>query len=163
MIGNTSSMSHALCPYGQPGDMLWVKEAWSTPHGFCHLRPADLPEGTKVIYRADYDLPVMGVCPWRPSLFMRRWMSRVTLEITAIRVERLNDISEADSIAEGVTALADQSGTNKYTVSIDSVSLNAPTAKEVYAMLWEFINGPGSWALNPWVWVIEFRRVEGGA
>lgn len=80
---------------------------------------------------------------WRPSIFTHRWASRITLEVTKIRVERLNDISPQDAAAEGLGG-----------------GLTPVGACYCYGQLWESINGPGSWEINPWVWVVEFRQVE---
>ena len=88
--------------------------------------------------------------------------SRINLEITGVRVERLQDISEADAIAEGVEPIpytGENAGPNKFSILLDGCWFNAPTAVEVYRILWESINGEGSWATNPWVWVVEFKRV----
>lgn len=128
------------CPYGQPGDRLWVKET------FC---VAESPEGEKCYaYRADN----WTECPsengkWMPSIFCRRVASRITLEITAVRVERLNDISEADAKAEGCEFDA------------WSYPQSFTPGKSSYRALWESINGSESWAKNPWVWVIAFKRI----
>lgn len=143
------------CPYGQPGDRLWVREVWSQPTTF---------DPGPTFYRADYpdcvpphfeNVPTADQVKWKPSIHMRRDQSRILLEVTAVRVERLNDISEADCIAEGVPrgnhATKWPNGDPGY---IDDVQ------RRNYCVLWEQINGPGSWAANPWVWVIEFRRTE---
>jgi hypothetical protein len=143
------------CPYGQPGDRLWVRET------FGHFERNDtLKPGDTVYYRAD------GQCvdlePWRPSIHMPRWASRITLEVTGVRVEWLQDINEADALAEGIEPIRDTApgaGPNRYSVHIGSGWLNSPTAAGAYRMLWEQINGPGSWDANPWVWVVEFKRV----
>ena len=85
---------------------------------------------------------------------MPRWASRITLEVVSVRVERLKDISDADALAEGV---------EKCTSDIEAVRdrlVNGSMHCDRYARLWESINGPGSWVLNPWVWVIEFKRIE---
>lgn len=154
-------------PYGAPGDCLWVREnvwqagkwaqthpeddSWSKWCGSDRIHfSADGPPPNE----ANPDYPE-GLCGgaysaahpcrlWRqfPSIHMRRQWSRIALEITAVRVERLNDITEVDAIAEGVTK-------------------GPLTNRWAYRELWEDINGAGSWALNPWVWVIEFRKVEG--
>lgn len=126
------------CPYGQPGDRLWVREAWA-------FHP-DFPESTRrAIYRADAGVE-NDVPRWRPSIHMPRWASRILLEITAVRVERLQDISETDAQAEGVA---------------NSLHLRGGRlARENFAHLWWTINGDGSWEANPWVWVVEFKRVE---
>lgn len=129
-------------PYGKVGDRLWVRET------FCRSR-------NNTFYRADYPAfekpnelsdswdwaPGSGE-RWTPSIHMNRRYSRITLEITGVRVERLQDISEQDAIAEGVSRRA-----------LD------PWYRTAFIRLWESINGPDSWAANPWVWVIEFRRL----
>jgi hypothetical protein len=157
------SVDHRLpCPYGQLGDRLWVKEG--------HYYRKFLPYATSndVVYRADHvgtSHPPMGVGrPWRPSIHMHRWASRITLEIVAVRVERLSAISGADALAEGVSL------TDFWTPK----ELNSRPFEEkwwddchfwnnypqiAYRRLWESINGAGSWEKNPWVWVIEFRKV----
>ena len=129
------------CPYGQPGgDRLYVRET------FGHFeRNENFAPGCEVFYRADGES--LAVEPWRPSIHMPRWASRITLEITSVRVERLQDISVADAIAEGCPG--GEHG-DRY------------AALEQYRALWESINGPGSWDANPWVWAITFKRVEVG-
>lgn len=137
-----------LSPYGSPGDRLWVKET---------CRITTTMAGYKIRYRADdaelwpdTDGPCYDDHRWRPSIHMPRCASRILLEITAVRVERLNDISEADALAEGVNVHPDHHGKPR-------TSIYSPV--QAYCDLWESINGVGSWVLNPWVWVIEFRRV----
>ena len=128
------------------GDRLYVRETWSAPHAYDHLPPRLIPKDARINYAATED---RGGLLWRPSIHMPRWASRISLGITSVRVERLQDISEADAIAEGVRN-----------------SLHLPGgrfARENFAHLWWTINGDGSWESNPWVWVIEFKRVEGGA
>lgn len=158
------------CPYGKPGDRLWVREAFSGPHCMdatdecVAVRPSKWGEGSRIWYWADGN-PTHG--DWtrpRPSIHMPRWASRILLEVTAVRVERLQDISEADAKAEGITPIwpdgpRDDGGPNHFTVDVDPGHLNGPTAATVYRMLWELINGEGSWDANPWVWVVEFKRV----
>ena len=133
-------LPHALSPYGQPGDRLWVRETWMDLRGV---------EGALggAMYRATFgNAPEGG--KWRPSIHMPRWASRITLEITSVRVERLQDISEADALEEGIT----------YN-DLPNNGLAPRRARTWYCSLWEQINGPGSWDANPWVWVIEFKRV----
>lgn len=140
-------------PYGQPGDHLWVKET----HRFDGLDPKIALRSQcldEISYRADMDGDrSIDDCPWRPSIFMPRWASRITLEITGVRVERLNDISEEDAKVEGVECVKlrfwkDYDGKG-------GVYVNPILS---FQSLWESINGPGSWDANPWAWVIEFRR-----
>lgn len=149
----------ALCPFGRPGDRLWVRESWMPAD---HL--VDAPHGRNppqwIRYRADGT--VLGryrveeplapdpcrarECPmpekgWRPSIHMPRWASRITLEVTGVRVERLQAITDADALAEGVER-------------------NGVSPWRLFQGLWEGVYGEGSWAANPWVWVVEFKRVE---
>ena len=138
------------CPYGAVGDRLWVKETWKADQIWDGHRPLDIHEGEAVLYTADEHATRIVPFGWgrgRPSIFMRRWMSRLTLELTSVRVERLNDISEEDAQAEGVIGLYVQKD-------------EAPSRVRAYRDLWESLNGAGSWAANPWVWVLSFRRVE---
>lgn len=127
------------CPYGRPGDRLWVRETWRVFGG----REYEYQQlASAVQYRADE----VGFeqKDWRPSIFMPRWASRITLEVTGARVERLNDISEADAVAEGIPPFPTSPS-------------NIPRMH--YATLWNSINGAGSWDANPWVWAISFKRV----
>ena len=148
------------CPYGEVGDLLWVRETWGVAPGYDHLPPRDLmPHGMKVNYAADGSL---SGCKLRPSIHMPRWASRITLEITEVRIELLQQISEADATAEGVQAIpytGENAGPNRFTVDVAGGSLNAPTAVEAFRALWEYINGDGAWRENPWVWVVAFRLV----
>lgn len=154
------SMQIIRCPYGQPGDRLWVRETWQSvpfgPHrdwpGCPDLRPQKPSEWNRtavVIWRADGEMP--GPEIWSPSIHMPRWASRITLEITGVRVERLQDISEEDAAAEGVEP------------GYMPNSLGSTTCagyRPMFARVWRDINGPDSWAANPWVWVIEFIVVS---
>jgi hypothetical protein len=157
-------VSLGVCPYGQPGDRLWVKETWYTdaPDEY---RPTELSEAWNTVeYVADDGPDVVRCRKLRPSIFMRRWMSRITLEITAVRVERLQDISSDDARAEGieVAKFASDPGVQayrdyaqKYYDPFEWYS----SAVDSYRSLWESINGDGSWSANPFVWVLEFKRV----
>lgn len=131
--------SQIPCPYGQPGDRLWVREAFA--YGLCTEstlayrathKPSDLEEGW-------YE-PIK----WKPSIHMPRWASRITLEIVSVRVERLCSISNEDAISEGIGAPLDM----RY------------AALDGFKPLWVSINGADSWDANPWVWVVEFKCVE---
>lgn len=145
--------SGIACPYGEPGDRLWVRETWGLYDGegiaydYSKGIPKICPDGFHVSYPADDESgTIRDVFRWRPSIFMRPWMSRIALEVTAVRVERVQDISEADAIAEGVTLSSEPSYEG--------------WAKREYIALWAHINGARSWVENPWVWVVEFKRVE---
>jgi len=134
------------CPYGRPGDRLWVRETWASDKQVDHIKPRDLSHGEPIYYAASDGWLTTGCQPiergrLRPSIFMMPWMSRIILEITNVRVERLQDISEADSIDEGVPADSDAE------------------PQDIYMSIWNELNGPESWAANPFVWVIEFKRV----
>ena len=135
------------CPYGRPGDRLWVREAFMhEPADFCWEASVSVPcRPAETVYRADFPNSQPGE-GWKPSIHMPRNLSRILLEITSVHVERLQDISEADALAEGVPH-----------------SLNLPGgrfARENFEHLWWTINGDGSWESNPWVWVVEFKRVQ---
>jgi hypothetical protein len=135
------------CHHGQPGDRLWVRETFSPWADEATKEILRAKEA--VIYRADYrdkcpPLEVGGCEHWKPSIFMPRWASRITLQITGVRVERLNQISVSDCLAEG----------------IDPKSNSGNSAYTAYAALWESINGKWSWSQNLWVWVIEFRKLN---
>ena len=147
------------CPYGQPGavvdsghriggDRLYVRETWAAPHAYDHLPPRLIPKDARIHYAATED---RGGLLWRPSIHMPRWASRITLEITSVRVERLQEIDIADAQAEGV------SDTGAFILDGEGNEQGGPIAE--YAVLWEQINGPGSWDANPWVWCISFSRV----
>ncbi len=137
-------LPHALCPYGQPGDRLWVRET-HMDLGACYLYRADAEAEQERAIVAPRQL-------WRPAIHMPRAASRITLEITGVRVERLQDISEDDALAEGCSSTA--------IVHEDGEDYTGHYASEEYQVLWESINGPGSWDANPWVWVVEFKRLE---
>lgn len=168
LLGQWAQMDmreHTICglpgrKYGSQGDLLWVKETWSWSGEICNHE--------EVIWRADRDYTLIerGGHRWRPSIHMPRWASRITLEIESVRVERLQDITEADAIAEGVERnegddpWTHADGWIKYPFDLHAEDFPAVTAKESYQSLWQSINGPGSWDANPWVWVIQFRRVK---
>lgn len=157
------------CPHGDVGERLWVKETFFPAH-LHRNHPKFAAVTPRFLYAADYERePARIVRPlhWKPSIFCTREASRITLEIKSVRVERLQDISEADAEAEGVernegfAPWTREDGWIKYPYNETTCEdFPAFTAKESYQSLWEMINGAGSWAKNPWVWVIEFRRVE---
>ncbi|HBX1838000.1 morphogenetic protein [Klebsiella pneumoniae] len=153
------------CPFGAVGDRIWVRETWNKYGGL-------------LTYRADHDwiddMRKETVCTakWVPSIHMPRWASRILLEITDLRVERLNAISPEDAESEGLertnfTGFGDEPGLPSYPepdVYFDPLKKQwKEYPPEAFAGLWESIYGEGSWKANPWVWVISFKRVEGGA
>ncbi|PPI86186.1 hypothetical protein KEHDKFFH_02380 [Marinobacter maroccanus] len=149
----------SACPYGQPGDRLWVRETHHVPGGYLEAELIEeirngvsSPESLGVTYRAD--APSLKPCDggWTPSIHMPRWASRITLEIIDVRVERLQDISGEDSASEGATGPI--GSPRAYGV------VTKQFARDQFMRLWESINGPDSWQVNPWVWVIEFERID---
>ena len=159
------------CPYGQPGDRLWVRETWRAHKAFDIAAPNELPKIDGLHYEADEKPRFWDYGKLRPSIHMPRWVSRITLEITGVRCERLHEISEADAINEGIEVC----GVGGWRNYLWHGEPDAP-AKTVegwphqfsnyhldpvgsYSSLWERINGPNSWAANPWVWVVSFRRI----
>lgn len=136
-------------PFGVQGDRLWVREAWRTVEEANSLPPRDLTAAHRIWMEADTPHQP-GFGKLRPSMFMPRWASRINLEIAGVRVERLNDISEADARAEGA---------KPYLLPVNP-SREQLRHVDGYASLWNSINGAGSWAENPFVWVVEFRRIE---
>lgn len=144
-----------FCPYGKPGDRLWVREAWTT-HAFLDaVAPRDLTT-ISIHYLADGGDVQTG--KHRPSIHMPRRISRITLEITDVRVERLQDISEGDAQAEGTPCYV-CGGPMDGRSEDDCHCFHSKAKASDYRNLWERINGPGSWDVNPWVWVVEFRRI----
>lgn len=144
------------CPYGHRGDRLWVREAFDPIYG--QSSPDRIIE---VDYRADWEpngkhwrmKDEMGLRRWKPSIHMPRDLSRILLEIVSVRVERLQDITDRDAFAEGVEKSS--YGCHKHAPG----GSGCMTGRDGYRALWDSINGPGSWAANPFVWVIEFKRV----
>ena len=153
--------SGLLCPFGasanefrQQGDRLWVRETYFGNH---YLHPNE-PEGERELhFRADGLPDFEGeehAIRWRPSIHMPRWASRITLEVTGVRVERLQEINEADAVAEGIQPFGDGG------YHVEDGRHYMGTARDSFASLWESINGDGSWDANPWVWVVKFKRME---
>lgn len=152
------------CPYGKPGDRLWVKETWCDPY-----------DTHDAVYRADADGDFYAFT-WRPSIHMPRWASRITLEIIDVRVERLWDITEEDAVKEGIDKPWHPHGNRlvtfyrDYSTDISRVSegQGVLNAKHSFMTLWDSINAKKSykWDQNPWVWVVEFKictpKNEGG-
>jgi len=136
------------CPFGVPGDRLWVRETY-----FWNGINEDQKNNEHCYYRADGEIQEQvedseGFTKWNPSIFMPRWASRITLEIENVRVERLQEITEEDALKEGCEIGHGLDDSSPF------------FAKGQFKQLWDTINGPRSWSENPWVWVIEFKRVE---
>ncbi|EPM4183921.1 hypothetical protein ACTLJY_000809 [Klebsiella aerogenes] len=166
LAGELSAGNYLNSAFGKPGDRIWVRETFRV-----HSRATDV---ATLVYKASvrnswteqtHRVPV-AVCnkaampeKWTPSLHMPRWASRLLLEITDVRVERLREISQADAEAEGVGKLKKGFWKN-YQPGWTEFQL---TARGSFATLWKSIYGDESWYADPWVWVIEFKRVKGGA
>jgi len=130
-----------LSPFGEPGDRLWVRETWRPMSWSLHGTPAR--GETEIEYRADVGDRDDDTerAPWRPSIFLPRWASRITLEVTGVRVERLQAVTEADAKAEGVRP--------------NHLGFH----REMFCTLWDAINAKRApWASNPWIWVVSFAR-----
>lgn len=157
--------ANSLCPYGKPGDRLWVRET------------TEVDEKTSPVvrlarYSADHQ-PVLyrhpegdeydgSVAHWdyprrsRPSIHMPRWASRILLEITDVRVERLQDISEDQAKAEGVRLYTDHAELGEWW-HVDGIDTYSADPRKSFELLWSSVGG--DWVANPWVWVVEFKRV----
>ncbi|KKN71460.1 hypothetical protein LCGC14_0420390 [marine sediment metagenome] len=124
------------CPYGGVGDHLWVRETWAVDRQYNNCRGSSLPEDTEILFKGDLDMAFVG--KWRPSIHMPRWASRITLEITEVRVERVQEITEKDAKAEGVDTILQ------------------------FSSLWDTINKARgySWDVNPFCWVLSFKNVD---
>ena len=153
----------AACPYGQSGDRLWVRETWQAIDGNeLALRIMTEPHPSRGWIEYAATVPEGHEPPprWRPSIHMPRWSSRITLEVTGVRVERMQDISEVDAISEGVRQMRDGSECWVGREGPRGLVTPWPTAREAFRDLWQSINGPDSWTANPWVFVIEFKRIN---
>ncbi|RDL13560.1 hypothetical protein [Pseudomonas jessenii] len=159
----TRNFSRHCCPFGKPGDRLWVRETWYCDHSEVmrgpYLKPDDLDvseardDGT-LVYAADGLTPYEADQPvWKPSIHMPRWACRILLEITDVRVERLQDISEEQAKAEGVRRVE---LINRWFAHDDSENAFG-TATGAFRDLWKSTGG--DWEANPWVWVVEFKQV----
>jgi hypothetical protein len=178
--GHAAALDWFRCPYGVPGDRLWVREAWRSADTLDTLSPSGIGDAA---LGAGYNSPwaplqfeadgkrngvwagfgpgngvVVGPGKLRPGMFMPRWASRITLEVTEVRVERLQAVSEADAIAEGIEP--DRQPEDSALLWRNYATGNTTVCPvHSYRTLWESINGAGSWDANPWVWVIAFKRV----
>lgn len=144
------------CPYGEAPNHMWVREAWA---------PCVVNEQL-TLYRAGCDsinlqIHAFNGTIWKPSIHMPKWRSRITVQITDVRVQRLQEISEEDAIAEGVRAFIED-GCGVYEDYIHGRGTWCMSARGSFASLWESINGHGSWEKNPYVWTISFKRIDAG-
>lgn len=160
-IWHTRTGDTLVCPFGQPGDRLWVRETW-----YCddyrvisgpYLKPDDFDvsearDDGSLVYAADGLRPYEAEQPiWRSSIHMPRWACRLVLEITDVRVERLQAISDADAMAEGVEGI-----NGFFTHNGGKYEFRSP--RGAFVQLWDSTGG--DWDSSPWVWVIEFKRLE---
>jgi len=169
VIPDAHELFSASCPIGAVGDRLWVRESWK-PDAPCdgswgdmefygckcaplNMIPPRFQNPEHCIYRASWEGPEM--IGWHPSIHMPRWASRITLEVTGVRVERLNSISEDDAAAEGVQPAGEL--LPDYPSTYMTPKGDFSTAKVAFQRLWESIYKPESWQANPWVWVVEFK------
>ncbi len=178
----------AACPYGQVGDRLWVRETffelvtqYSVGDSGDHFA---LSSHRRAFYAVDGIPPIEGSNDWgvtsnddqadrgffpckgssfwhkRPSIFMPRWASRLSLEITGVRVERLQALSEADALAEGIVRMGDTLEDPPQPTFGAGGVIYGGSPLEAFEYLWRSINGDASWGFHPWVWVVEFRRAQ---
>lgn len=149
---------HGLCPHGKVGDRIWVRETHHLDqYGYTYKADGDWIKDMRENGAFGCDEK------WTPSMHMKRCASRILLEITNVRVERLNDISEEDAISEGIDTDGLAESQDNYDCIADHNMTGRPTAKEHFSYLWQSIYGDDnskSWESNPWVWVIEFKRVQ---
>lgn len=147
-IEYSKNFSGIKCPYGQPGDRIWVREKW---------KPNDILMGWPYHYYAANDtFTHPDNEKWKPPIFMPKAAARIWLEVVDVRVERLQDINENDAVSEGV----EQNPDGSWRDYIAPARLWQDAAKPSFQSLWQFINGVESWEANPWVWVVEFKRIE---
>lgn len=145
-------------PYGQVGDVLWVRESFN-------VVTEKFPEEKKVfVYKetmVSKNRAASTEWKWKPSIHMPKEACRIFLQIKDIRIERLNDIKEKDAISEGIkmTWISDNPRQCKFKNYLNNGS-GSTYPVESFRSLWHKINGPTSWVKNPWVWVIEFERIE---
>ncbi len=145
------------CPQGRAGDSLWVRESWQTHCDKDGITPRDLPPETDVQYPATYE---HWVSKRRPGIHMPRWASRITLQITDVRVQKVKDITEEDAKAEGVRPMRDGGGTYVGREGPGNLVTPWPSAKEAFADLWDSINGAGAFEADSWVWAISFSVIR---
>lgn len=160
--GHREKLDHRFCPFGTVGDRLWVRETW----GLFDTQPKDGPKDAHVFYRAtDGDRRDLRFQLWRPSIFMPRWASRITLELTNVRAERLQDITNEDAIAEGALRsewlcepFATEGGWTFYPEHVGKREHALGTPRMAFANGWDKLNGERApWSSNPWVWRLAFN------
>ncbi|MGH2421871.1 hypothetical protein ACRCF9_15330 [Pseudomonas canadensis] len=145
-----------LCPYGKPGDRLWVRETWARVDNcdpgyltFAATYPGCLPPELE-------NIPATNEIHWKPSIHMFRCDSRILLEITDVRVERLQDITKEQAKAEGVRLYTDHAELGDWW-HVEGIETYSTDPRKSFELLWSSVGG--NWKANPWVWVVEFKRV----
>lgn len=161
-IGTGKDRKARVCPFGKPGDRLWVRETWAPlfeeDTGFCGVQYAAGGMAEEDKRAGEY---LDGTDRWRSPVCMPRKLSRITLEIASVRVERLQDISEEDAIAEWCSPLSERCRRTPICGSDDWPEFHG-SHRENFRCWWGSIYGPEDWTENPWVWVMEFKVTEGG-
>lgn len=155
------------CPYGAPGDRLWVRETWCRADGTPNDGRPIGPDAWGCLYRASEPKAVGADdearnAPWRPSIFMPRWASRILLEIECVHIERVQDITEEEALREGVARFEGPVGELLFQdYSKEFWGTPAYTARDSFKTLWDSINAARGfgWEANPYVWVVSFKRV----
>ena len=148
-----------LYPHIEVGDILWVRETWQTTRSLDHCKPSNIAPGASIQYAADrwnkgFGLPEAGKL--RPSIFMMPWMSRLKLRVKSVRIERVQDITEEDAFDEGMTrSLRLSLG---YVAEASEEAFNFTQCRDTFRLLWNATYK--NWDANPWVWAIEFERVN---
>ena len=163
--GATAPIEKLLCPYGQPGDKLWVRETaqhYKMPN-FLTGEPTTADagqycaDGEPVLIDGGYDAAWWYSRPTCPAIHLPRWASRILLEVVSVRVERLQDISEEDAEQEGIS----QDYADNAQMIAEAMNCQEPDPfTSCFKILWEDINGAKSWDANPWVWAIKFRVLK---
>jgi hypothetical protein len=155
-LGDDYQSTRVFSPYGEPGDRLWVRESWR------HVgAPSEWTGPTDIRFAASVNEAEWAISEWRPSSFMPRWASRLTLDVPRIRIERLQEITEEDAIAEGIQRNIGRTHFCGAPHRVHGYPRQHNTAREAYADLWDLINGARArWATNPWVWAIDFKVAD---
>lgn len=170
LMQGASKPKYRQCPYGTPGDQLWVKEPWAATDYFDDVRPSKITGNTAICYATDQKIigrmPITlgrGVGKARPAMFMPRWVARIRLEVVSVRCERLHSITHEQAVAEGIEQVGTMGIMPLYRDYSGYIVKGYFDARSSFQTLWDSINGTKPirrWADNPWVWDIEFRVVE---
>jgi hypothetical protein len=151
--GGACTCQVVTCPYGKPGDRLWVRETWAVQHEYDAAAPSEIGASARWHYAATEDL---GGLRRRPSIFLPRRGSRILLEITDVRVHEVQQINDEDARAEGISDGGCLSCGNSEPCGCNDPR---PDPRDGFSWLWQSIHGSDGWHANPWVWAITFRRL----